>query len=130
MTSSNLTDYIGIPFEYGGRDHNKLDCYGLVMLLYKELHDIEIPDVTSPSFIKDIHDLVAVEKLKWTPSELEPGAVIIFSIKGYGAHVGYYLGEDKMIHTWEATGGVTIERLGLSWKHRILGVYKWEQKNK
>jgi cell wall-associated NlpC family hydrolase len=123
----DYSEYIGIPFEYGGRTHQKLDCYGLVMLLYKELHGIEIPDVQSPSFIKDIHDLVSVEKLKWTPCELELGSVIIFNIKGYGAHVGYYIGEDKMIHTWEATGGVTIERLSTAWSHRILGIYKWTQ---
>lgn len=123
----DYSDYIGINFKYGGRSHDCLDCYGLVMLLYKELHDIVLPDVDSPSFIKDIHDLVAVEKLKWTPCNIEEGAVIIFSIKGYGAHVGYYIGEDKMIHTWEATGGVCIERLGISWSHRILGVYKWNQ---
>jgi cell wall-associated NlpC family hydrolase len=123
----NLTKYIGIPFKYGGRTHDELDCYGLVMLLYKELYGMEVPDVTSPTFIKDIHDLVASEKLKWTPCELEEGAVIIFNIKGYGSHVGMYIGDDYMIHTWEATGGVTIERVGINWKHRILGVYKWTQ---
>lgn len=125
----NYTKYIGIPFKYGGRTYEFLDCYGLVMLLYKELHDIEIPDVISPSFLQEIHTLVASEKTKWTPCELEIGAVIIFSIRGYGAHVGYYIGDDKFIHTWEGTGGVTIERLSISWKHRILGTYKW-MKNK
>lgn len=121
----DYSKYIGIPFEYGGRDYNKLDCYGLVMLLYKELHGIEVPDVISPSFMADIADLVACEKLKWTPAPIEEGSVIIFNIKGYGAHVGYVIGPDRMIHTWEKTGGVTIERLSLSWEHRILGSYTY-----
>jgi cell wall-associated NlpC family hydrolase len=119
------SNYIGIPFAYGGRDHNNLDCYGLVMLLYKEVHGIELPDVVSPTFLEEIHKLVASESLKWTPCELEVGTVIIFNIRGYGSHVGYYIGDDKFIHTWEKTSGVTIERLSLSWQHRILGKYKW-----
>lgn len=122
---TDYSKYIGIPFEYGGRTHEKLDCYGLYMLLCKELQGIDVPDVASPSFIKDIHEAIAAEKHKWTPCELEVGALILFTIKGYGAHVGYYLGDDRMIHTWEATNGVTIERLSISWSHRILGIYKW-----
>lgn len=125
-TDPIFTQYIGIPFEYGGRTRKKLDCYGLVMLLYKDIHGIEIPDVISPTFLADIADLVSVEKLKWEPCELEVGAVIIFNVRGYGCHVGYYLGNDKMIHTWEGTGGVMIERISFSWKHRIMGVYRWK----
>lgn len=121
--------YIGIPFEYGGRTLEKLDCYGLLMLLYKDFYDTEIPDVVSPTFLKDIADLVQSEKPKWTPCELEEGAAIVFNIRGYGSHVGMYIGDDYMIHTWEATSGVTIERIGINWKHRILGVYKWTQKS-
>lgn len=122
----DYSKYIGIPFKYGGRTYKELDCYGLVMLLYKDLHGIEIPDVISPTFLKAIESLVSEEKQKWQPSELVEGAVIIFSIRGYGAHVGYYIGEDKFIHCWEGTNGVTIERISFSWKHRILGVYTWQ----
>jgi cell wall-associated NlpC family hydrolase len=122
----DLSDYLGIPFRYGGRDRNKLDCYGLVMLLYKELHNIEIPDVISPTFLPQIANLVEAEKLKWEPCELEEGSVIVFNVLGYGCHVGYYLGNDRMIHTWEGTGGVVIEPLRFSWKNRILGTYKWK----
>jgi cell wall-associated NlpC family hydrolase len=125
----DYSEYIGIPFKYGGRTRKELDCYGLVMLLYKEIHGISLPDVISPSYLQEIASLIDSEKLKWEPCELEVGAVIIFSIKGYGAHVAYYIGDDKMIHTWEATSGVTIERLGISWSHRILGVYRWNPEN-
>lgn len=123
----DYSKYIGIPFKFGGRTYKELDCYGLIMLLYKEIHGIEIPDVVSPTFIADIANLVTSEKKKWESCELEEGAVIIFSIRGYGAHVGYYIGEDRIIHTWEGTGGVTIERLAFAWKHRILGVYRWSK---
>lgn len=127
----DLSEYIGIPFKYGGRTKQNLDCYGLVMLLYKELHNIELPDVVSPEYLETIAELVSTELVKWQPCELKEGALLVFSIRGYGAHVGYYLGGDKMIHTWEKTNGVTIERLSHSWQHRLLGTYEYvEKKNK
>lgn len=121
-----FANYIGIPFEYGGRDRKSLDCYGLVMLIYKEIHNITLPDVDSPCFIPDIAKAIVAEKPKWTACELEEGCTILFSIKGYGSHVGYYIGNDRMIHTWEGTKGVVIERLSFSWQNRIVGIYKWQ----
>lgn len=124
---SELTQYIGIPFKYGGRDRKELDCYGLVMLLYKEIHGIELPDLTSPTYLNEIAELVDQEKEKgyWEPCELEVGCVLLFNVRGYGSHVGYYLGNDRMIHTWEGTGGVIIERISFSWQNRLVGSYKW-----
>lgn len=122
---NDLTQYIGIPFKFGGRDRNNLDCYGLVMLLYKEIRNTEIPDVISPTYLNEIQDLVNIEKAKWEPCELEEGCVLVFNVMGYGSHVAYYLGEDRMIHTWEGSGGVMIERISFSWKNRLVGCYKW-----
>lgn len=126
---ADFSDYIGIPFKYGGRDRNYLDCYGLVMLLYKDIQGIEVPDVISPTYLEQIQDVIKAEKLKWEPCDLVEGSVILFTVRGYGCHVGYYIGNDRMIHTWEGTGGVTIERLSYAWKHRILGTYTWKPKN-
>lgn len=122
----NYSNYIGIPFKYGGRTNKELDCYGLYMLLSKELDGIEVPDVQSADTLEVIADLISKEKPKWKPCDIEEGALVLFSIKGYGAHVGYVIDQDRMIHTWEKTGGVTIERLSLGWKHRILGCYKYD----
>jgi cell wall-associated NlpC family hydrolase len=125
---TDLTEYIGIPFKFGGRDRNNLDCYGLVMLLYKELHGITLPDVISPTYLNEIETLLNEHKVKWEPCELEVGCVLVFNVRGYGSHVGYYLGDDRMIHTWEGTGGVMIERIAFSWKNRLIGSYKWKPK--
>jgi cell wall-associated NlpC family hydrolase len=39
-----LNEYVGIPYVWGGRDINGLDCYGLCALLYKEQYDMILPD--------------------------------------------------------------------------------------
>ena len=124
------SDYIGIPFQYGGRTKTSLDCYGLVMLLYKDFKNIELPEVTSTAILSHAASLIEQESHNWKPCSIdEEGAVIIFSIKGYGAHVAYVISHDKMIHAWEGSGGVCIERISGSWKHRILGCYKYDKNN-
>lgn len=123
--------YIGTPYELNARDPSgSLDCYGLVMLLYKDFHNIELPDVTVPEDPKGMGEQVDSHLPQWIEQkEPEIGSVIVFSLKGYGCHVGYYIGNDRMIHTWRGTGGVTIERISFTWKHRIMGIYKWSQLN-
>ncbi|WP_418186723.1 NlpC/P60 family protein [Aliarcobacter lanthieri] len=39
-----LKDFIGIPYQDGGRDLQGCDCYGLVKLYYKEMLNIDIPE--------------------------------------------------------------------------------------
>ena len=39
-----LNTYIGIPYEFGGRDHKGVDCYGLIKLLFTEQYDEALPD--------------------------------------------------------------------------------------
>lgn len=122
----DYSKYIGIPFKYGGRTYKELDCYGLVMLLFKELHNINLPDMNSPEFLEEIaHDMEEEIQRHWVNTELEIGRVLLFSIKGYGAHVAYVIGPDTMIHTWEKSNGVCIERISMGWKNRILGCYKY-----
>lgn len=121
----DYSDYVGINFKKGGRTKEDIDCYGLLMLLFKDFHGIELPDYRSPALPSDIQSLINTEKTKWEPCELQEGAVIIFNIIGYGSHVGYYIGDDLFIHASEGVGSVVIERLSFSWKNRIMGIYKW-----
>lgn len=121
----DYSKYIGTTFKRKGRTLEAIDCYGLIMLLYKEFQGIDIPDVDSPTSPQDVHCLTQSEQNKWVPCELEEGAVILFNILGYGAHVAYYIGDDMIIHASESVGSVVIERLSFTWNRRIMGIYKW-----
>jgi len=37
-------DFLGLQFKHQGRDWNGVDCWGLVILYYKEVLGIELPD--------------------------------------------------------------------------------------
>lgn len=39
-----INDWIGIPFQSGGRSKNGLDCYGLVCAIYQEKLGLTLPD--------------------------------------------------------------------------------------
>ncbi|PTV43203.1 C40 family peptidase [Aeromonas jandaei] len=118
-------DLIGVPFRYGGRDPGEaLDCYGLLMELYRRAYQIELPDYTSPTSAAEISALMRGQLHLWQPvDDVEPG-VVLFMRLGRFTHVAMYLGDDEFIHTSEITGGVCRERLS-NWINRIEGLYRY-----
>jgi cell wall-associated NlpC family hydrolase len=122
----NYAKYIGIPFEYGGRDSESLDCYGLVKQLYKEVNKVDIKDVKSASDLKMIAMQMTGCSYLWKKTQEREGTVVLLSVRGLASHVGFVIGRDKFIHTWEKSGGVTIERLS-TWKNKIIGFYEYAE---
>lgn len=109
-------DLLGLPFERGGRGPDVYDCYGLAKEMFRRA-GITVPDFESPGTLEEIEALVHVAKARWRRVPIgTPGALLTFRVDGYGAHVGYMLGDDRFLHAWDATG-VTTERLtGSSFK--------------
>jgi cell wall-associated NlpC family hydrolase len=40
----NLNDYVGIPFAVGGRTERAVDCWGLVMQVYRKEFNVALSD--------------------------------------------------------------------------------------
>ena len=112
------TPLIGVPFKYGGRGPEFYDCYGLVMELYRRLFQTELPDYQSPTCAADIAALMRGELRLWRPVEVPKLGTVMFMRLGEFTHVAMYLGDNRFIHTCEATGGVCIERMS-NWFNRI-----------
>jgi len=117
----DVSHLIGIPFKYGGRGPDYLDCYGLVMLLKRE-DGIILPDAISPDNPKAAAECFAAGMSHWRPCEIRPGAVLGFKVLGAVSHVGYVLDKFSFVHTWEHSGGVCIEPIS-EWQRRIAGSY-------
>lgn len=120
----DLSDLIGVPFAYGGRGPAEFDCYGLVMRILKENHGIAAQDFRSTPDQATISAKMAVGVRLWEEIEAAPGAVVLFRIGRHISHCGYMIDSIRMIHTWEQSGGVVIERLD-AWKQRTVGFYRY-----
>lgn len=125
-------DLIGVPFKNRGRDvKTGLDCYGLVMEVYKR-HGIRIPEYDADCRdMQKINGIIknSMESPSWTEIS-EPKVPCVVAIRfgspdGVVNHTGVYIGDDRFIHTREKIG-VNIDRLSSpAWRRVIVGFYEY-----
>lgn len=119
-------DLIGIPFDYGGRGPETYDCYGLLMECWRRAYGVELPEFRSSRIAARNALVMARNMHRWREVEARPGAGVLLKTKGgVASHVGFLLEQDRMIHTWEKSGGVLIEPLWGDWRNRIVGFYDY-----
>jgi len=119
---ANVSDLIGVPFQYGGRGPDTYDCYGLLRELMRRDGTV-IPDYLSPTDAPRILAMFALGLSHWQQAPCKPGTALLIQA-GTFAHCGYVLDSMWFAHTWEKSGGVVKERLD-DWKHRIKGSYRY-----
>ena len=119
---SNCVDLVGSAFEYGGRGP-AFDCYGLVIECSRR-NGVTLPDFGFASDQALISAMMGVTLPQWEETQPSANAVALLRVGKWVSHVGYMLDEHRMIHTWDKSGGVVIERID-AWKQRIVGFYKY-----
>ncbi|NMO97367.1 C40 family peptidase [Paenibacillus lemnae] len=127
-------NYLGTPYEFGS-DRNTtttFDCSDLVRQVFLEGAGIKLPasSRTQGAWIQDQGTAV------YNTGDLKRGDLVFFmSYRGSSAssyagvdkskqtitHVGIYLGDDKLLHTYSnEAGGVLVGDFSGSWKQRFL----------
>lgn len=108
--------YTGIPFISGGRDIAGLDCWGLVRLVYKEEHEIELPSYGEISAreltrIADRMEQDSCDESTWLiatrPRQWDVVAMRWFSRPQIG-HVGLVVTPGTIMHIEEGTDVVVV----------------------
>ncbi|MGN6538934.1 MAG: C40 family peptidase [Mesorhizobium sp.] len=124
--------YVGIPDLAKGRTHAGADCWGLAMLVYRELRGIELPDYAS-EYLDDrdhaeIGAIARREKVaeRWrkvaVPQEFD---LLLFSIAHHDSHVGIFAAPGQMLHTIKGDCA-KIGRFDVPpWAGRLVGFYRW-----
>lgn len=121
-----------VPYKLGGRCNEGLDCWGLVVMAYKDLFGLDVPtyedtawsvsnDDTTSEDIKNHLErsapFVEVEKPHY-------GDFVLVNILGQPVHIGFMIDHKTMLHTSEKTGVVCEDIGGMKWKKRIKGFYR------
>lgn len=129
MIAAWARDYIGIPFQYRGREHSGCDCYGLVELVLSEVFDVAVRDFDYASDVDEttVADLFeeGLREAEWQRViEPRPGDVVLLRIEGHPVHCGIVVGDGRMLHTMEGVNS-HIERIdGERWFDRVYGYYR------
>ncbi len=124
LDEGKLVDLIGKRFEWGGRGPDSFDCYGLVREIHLR-HGVEIPDYKSTKAGGEIIAMMlsATETEMWQPCPEKSGAVALIKLPK-SMHVGILLPFGRMIHCWEGSNGVLIEKMS-DWNRRVIGYYEF-----
>lgn len=122
-----VEDYLTIKYLHLGRDKTKgLDCWGLVLSIYKDCLNISLPDLSfyeqdwsyqGKNYIMDRYT-DEWERIK-TPTKF--CLVLIKNCKNIVNHVGVYIGNNKFIHC--SKSGVVISPIDIYWKPKIEGYF-------
>jgi len=129
MYKDIVDKYLGVPFKHRGRDLTGLDCYGLIISIYRD-SGINLLDIDEeyPAnwgargknyFIENYYR--QWEKVA-APKFLD--VILFINSKGVCNHAGVYLHGDIFIHTSRKAG--TIVTTISSFKTRVEGFYRYK----
>lgn len=129
----DISMYIGIPFVDGGRLLSGADCYGVVMLYYKNILSIDIPDVQitanepRKSFIKYL-DEVNKHWTKLDKPQQHCGVALRMNTEHprLVTHFGIMLDDHRLLHSIKPIGSHVVDIDNPTVKSRIEGFYKWQ----
>lgn len=88
---------VGIPWVRWRSDWEGCDCYGLVVLFYREVMGVDLPDVPQTEFADGLPEVLPRFNQLTEPFN---GACGFMSFKdGFPTHCGIYLGDGMMLHS-------------------------------
>jgi cell wall-associated NlpC family hydrolase len=128
MLSIDWQRYVGLPFLSGGRSYEAVDCWGLVRLVFREVHGIELPgygDIDAYALVKVAREMErGMDGEVWhpvQPGEVRPFDVCAMHLPGGSrvGHVGLMIGRDDLLHAEEESGSVIVPLTHFSVRERI-----------
>jgi cell wall-associated NlpC family hydrolase len=131
-----FNDYVGIPFAWNGYNRRGVSCWGLVVLVYRELFGIYLPRHDQPG-ARVAHGQAADPQTWLAPSiwaslelgEAQPGDLLhmvgLHSGRRTDLHCGIVAGRGLVLHAEEGTGSVIVNyERDPRYRRRVMGAYR------
>jgi len=122
----------GVRYHHQGRSEFGLDCIGLAVaalsrqgIAYDSRSDYA-PTPHGQSLVKGIEASGMLDRIDHRTEDLEPGDILVFTMKDDPQHVGIALEDPRyMIHAAAITKFVRIVPLTALWLTKLTHVYRW-----
>lgn len=119
--------YIGLKYEKLGRGPMAFDCWGIVMLVYKNEFGVTLPDFRYPpdltGYLAEVRDKKTM--FREIPEHTKKtGDIVLMKIKTAPIHVGVFCEPGHILHGMNAESGIVFDRIG-QWQNQIEGFYRW-----
>lgn len=135
-SSIDLNEYVGIPFVRHGRDRKGCDCWGLLVLVYRERFSIKLPGYdhfyTSLEDHEELARLMEGHMGPWQEvpeREALPGDGVLMLSGGFPHHIGVVQSRGKVLHTERGAGSVIADYNGILLKSRVQGFYRHNERD-
>jgi len=108
--------YLGIPYNYGSANKKATDCSGLILQLYKDIDNINLPRTSYR---------MSLLGGKVTIDSLQSGDLLFFN--NPVSHVAMYINNGRIIHS--TSKGVIINEIGdVTWNSYWIKRYKFSKR--
>jgi len=125
--------YVGLPYAAGGRDRSGADCWGLCLMVWREVFGLDVPEYGGvrwdPASSAEVGALIGREaEAGWDPVEPgseRPGDAILMRMRGHPIHVGVVVADGLMLHCHDRADAAVEDFRSLQWSRRVLGFYRY-----
>lgn len=132
MIQDNAPDfskYIGIPYA-GPEDEtgSGLNCWQLVEKVMREVFHMKPPIVKYTGPLDKVAPIFMAHMQSWDYVEMEsrvPGDVLVLRVAGYPVHCGILISQGAFLHTLKGRNSCTEQIKSITWRRRIVGIYRW-----
>jgi len=126
-----VADYIKIPFQEHGRNHEGVDCWGLGRLIYREQLLENLPSyATCYDTTRNgprLATLIEDNRADWfeveAGSEQEFDAVLV-RMRSRPIHIGFVVKPGLLIHAQEGVGVALEQYHNFKFEKRIIGFFR------
>ncbi len=121
--------YCSIPFKDLGRTIEGIDCWGLIVLFYRQELQIELPETlgyTTCSNANEVSKDVEAGRPSWIDvdrHQAAPGDLVVLSLRSLPSHVGLVVDHHRFMHALTDIGIVVEKFNSPLWANRLEGIY-------